>query len=202
MFLGSDPDIKCLSMAACDEEGIIKEILVLKNAKGVKGREAVCSFVDMIPNHIFQLACLREQTLLAAAAESQEISYSADQGKNPRSMLTIAPLSGTMLLVAKFGLPEKLYLPAPQKWKGTAKKRVHQARICNRLGWDYEQKADYCHPPKGWDVPVPFMECVNGNINKGDWKHILDSIGLALYARDQYLKDKHKEETLKKIGLR
>jgi hypothetical protein len=76
-------------------------------------------------------------------------------------------------------------LPKPDEWKGGTTKHIHQARLCQKLGWDYEKKGSsdatkYCQPttPK-----TEYSQDVG--FNPGDWKHALDAVGLALFAFEQ-----------------
>lgn len=80
----------------------------------------------------------------------------------------------------------QVLIPNPHTWKGDAHKHVHQARLCKKLGWKYTKrgssdKTKYCVPSEH-DI-----EHVGEDVNPGDWKHILDAVGLALYGLDHHL---------------
>ena len=67
-------------------------------------------------------------------------------------------------------------------WKGQTPKHINQARTSRKLGWISELHGG----AKGYMVPVDFglntaPEFI-GKVNKGDWKHIFDAIGIAIFA--------------------
>ena len=188
-FIGADPDLQTLSLAAVDENSVLREVLVIKNPKGLKGRPAAVELIKQLwlyGHYIPSMAGL----VTAVAVESQEIAYSARSGANPRSLLLIAPISGALVYLGCSALAcDHVYLPTPQAWKGSVPKQIHQARIFRQLGWEYEEKAGYCCPAPGYEKKLDYLKCFNGKLNPGDWKHITDSIGLALWAKAGYEKN-------------
>jgi len=198
-FIGADPDLHTLSLAAVDENSVLREVLVIKNLKGLKEREAAVELIHQLVHHGHSMPCLRHP-VTAMAVESQEIAYAAQSGANPRSVLAIAPISGALVFLAQCTDAEMVLLPAPQKWKGSVKKIDHHRRIFKKMGWEYEEKSGYCCPVAGYRKHLEYIECFNGKLNPGDWKHITDSVGLALYAKSEYEKAKHKEMILKRAG--
>ena len=198
-FIGADPDLHTLSLVAVDENSDLREVLVIKNLKGLKGREAAVELIHQLVLHGYSMPCL-SHPVAALVVESQEIAYTAQSGANPRSLLLIAPLSGALVFLAHCVEIEQVLLPTPQKWKGSVKKVDHHCRIFKKLGWEYEEKSGYCCPVAGYEDNLDYLECFNGKLNSGDWKHITDSVGLALYAKSEYEKVKHKEMILERAG--
>ena len=198
-FIGADPDLQTLSLAAVDENSVLREVLVIKNLKGLTGRPAAVELIGQLVAHGFDLPSIQGHNgpLAAMAVESQEIVYSAHTGANPRDLLLIAPLSGALVFVAHCADAEEVYLPSPQAWKGTKDKQKHHRRIFRQIGWEYVEKSGYCCPKAISPGDLDYLECFNGKINPGDWKHITDSVGLALYAKAKYDKAKRKEKVLK-----
>jgi hypothetical protein len=201
IFLGADPDLHTLSIAACNDKDHVVDVIVIKNDKELKGRPAAVEMISRMVTFAYQLPSFSDHTRIAAmAVESQEISYTAQSGANPGDLLTIAPISGALVFLGHCCGVGEVYLPAPQKWKGSVRKVIHQARVFQKLGWEYETKSGYCCPVSWEDKDMRFCECVNGNLNKGDWKHITDSIGLAMYAKETFFKHRHKQMVLARAG--
>lgn len=198
-FIGADPDLQTLSLATVDENSVLCEVMVIKNLKGLKGREAAVELIGQLVHHGYSMPCL-SHPVAAMAVESQEIAYTAQSGANPRSLLTLAPISGALVFIAHCADAERVYLPAPQKWKGSVQKIDHHRRIFKRIDWEYEEKSGYCCPVPGYEKDLDFVKCFNGKLNPGDWKHITDSVGLALYAKAEYEKAKHKKMILERAG--
>ena len=72
----------------------------------------------------------------------------------------------------------KLVLPEPGKWKGQTPKVVNQARTMTHYGVLFERLTNYCVP-----TGCATISRVEGalSLNRGDWKHVGDAIGLARY---------------------
>lgn len=177
-FIGIDPDLSCLTVALVDESGLLVCIEAFKSKK--TGMDAisdicprVCEAVNVMPNDV-----------ASCAIESQEIVYTAKAGRNPRSLLTLAHMSGVLHCACNIAFPlAHVLCPVPSRWKGQVPKGIHQARILGKLGIQYIKmggKEPYCVPDLG-GLPV-------NNLNRSDWKHGMDSWGLAIWAKDQYKK--------------
>ena len=194
-FIGADPDLHTLSLAAVDENSVLRGVLVVKNLKGLTGRPAALGLIGQLVSCGDRFPWL-DDPVAAMAVESQEISYTAQSGANPRSLLLLAPISGALVFLGNLLEAEEVYLPAPQAWKGSVKKQAHHKRIFGRIGWECQEKAGYCCPAPGYEANLDYIKCFNGKLNPGDWKHITDSVGLALWAKAEYDKTKKKEKVL------
>jgi hypothetical protein len=186
-YLGVDPDLQATAVAVVNDEGIPVAVYCLKH-KGTTGRDAVVSMIDMMG--AFMVGDnLPEAEVAAHAVESQEIVYAAKMGRNPRDLALLANISGAFCAMLRLVYSEALaLLPAPQKWKGSVPKPVHQARILSDIKWEAKRVGTdndgYCYPLNTEKLSVIGIEA----INKGDWKHVMDAIGLARFAREQHLK--------------
>lgn len=126
------------------------------------------------------LAELDEPTCIAVCVEGQELVYTARSGANPRDLAILANVSGALISEASHET-NNILLPSPAEWKKQVPKAIHQARIYTTIGWEFEsvgkdKKRGYCRPTS---VPA---DLITGKINKSDWKHIGDAIGLAQWA--------------------
>lgn len=189
LFVGADPDMHSQSIVVIDENGILKKIAIVKVHRRITGQEAIIAMAGELADRDF--GAFRST---ATAIESQEIAYTAREGRNPRSLLMLANVSGILLAQAA-RVCVTLYLPTPQAWKGSISKKIHQARVCKKMGWEFVTKSDYVIP----SVDLSGVE-VTGKLNSSDWKHILDSVGLALYARDTFLKAERRNKILQEIN--
>lgn len=180
VVLGADPDLHSTSLCLVEAAtGNPLAVQCVKSAKGLKGRAAVVSTIKALQGCVrSMLVALDEPQLIAACVESQEIAYSSKTGANPRDLMMLANISGCLLAESGYETPN-LLLPAPADWKGQVPKQIHQARIYGKMLWDYEKIGK--DPKKGYSRPtnVPTDLVVVGELNKADWKHVGDAIGLA-----------------------
>lgn len=187
IYLGCDPDTHSTGMAAVDEHGRVLGVWCIK-AKGKTEGQAVVAMsraFDAFLPKIYATDDLDWHSLDAVAVEFPEIVYSAREGKNPRNIITLTAVAGVCLgrIVASTYFKCNHYFPRPREWKGSVPKHIHQARTCKHLGWAYEvhgkDQGRYCQPS---DPPKLLGD---DTLNPGDWKHIMDAIGLALWAKDK-----------------
>jgi len=174
LILACDPDLHHSGLALVRLADGVPVWVGVGNTTGETGDEAV----------LVQLKCLQNRmpgyTVYGSIVESQEIAYTARQGMNPRSMIPVAHVAGGV--AAMFNAvysPSIQYLVKPQFWKGSVRKGIHQARTLAKLGWSYEVIGSgddkYCRPLN--TPPVSGAE----NLNKGDWKHVVDAIALGMW---------------------
>lgn len=174
-FIGVDPDLHTPSVACVDFRGAVVGLWVGRVIKELKGADAVIASAKAITEHL-RVATYGAQV---AAIEGQDLYLGGDRAtKNPKSILAVAQVAGAAVGVMSYRC--RVLLPLPRDWKGSVPKGIHQARICQRLGWPYRAaggKEGYCVPT---DPPVKFEK-----FKGGDWKHLLDAIGLAQWAAKQ-----------------
>jgi len=190
-FIGADPDMHTTALAVVDAAGSVLAVFVIKSPDQTD-RAACMAMVSEIRD--FFVSDQLPRGCFAFAVESQEIAYTAKGGKNPRSLLLLANISGALLASAHFlwgsndgstgdktGDGTLLMLPAPQAWKGSIPKQAHQLHVLRELGWEPEKvgplKTGYCRPKV---IPATVLNA--DVINPSDWKHVIDAIGLARWA--------------------
>ena len=121
-----------------------------------------------------------------AAIESMQV-YSGHASKVPtRDLLDLQQVVG-----AAAAAMQRQWIPAltatPAEWKGQVSKARHQELIREELGFEGDFSA-----VEGAD-----------EVRKGDWKHIWDAAGLALYAlRKAALAEMIDRDTRRSIGYR
>lgn len=183
VFIGVDPDLHATAIAILDGRGYVRDIHLTKVHDSIKGQDAVIATVEQVRDIV---GLLREPDPIDSAktwvvVESQEVSYSAKQGANPRSMIPVAQVAGIAMGLLATLDRTSVSLALPQKWKGSVPKHIHQARIAKMMGWEYRiagGKQPYVvpKPPRSF----PGM----GKCTDSTWKHAMDAVGLALYARE------------------
>jgi len=194
-FLGCDPDIHNLSFFLIDEMNNVQGIWMVKEKsryKGQKGRESarimatagMRRFIQALDDDILDSVC-------GIAVEGQNVTYTAQKGVNPQCIVDLSCVAGATISILSALMPNaKVYFPAPSEWKGTIPKHVKQFRVMRSLDMNYEKKGG--KKP----YPVPHREQWSSKsfgpdkINPGDWADVADSAGLALFAKDQFLKEK------------
>lgn len=201
IYIGIDPDLHRTGVFVISEkdgEIIAMSPKCLKVAGDLKAEDAAVAMARRLRTVFDDLAVTAELAGGAVVAvEGQEVSYTARSGKNPRSVLQLAWVSGAAVAAA-LSLPpsnrQRIYLWPPAKWKGSVPKQIHQARIYKQLGWEAKKvgKPDtgYCQPV-GDDVKDLEKKC---DIKPGDWKHVGDAMGLALKAMEVYKRESARQE--------
>jgi len=218
IFLGSDPDTQTPSVAGVDEQGRLVFVWSrnpVKESLRLSGREAILSSFASVqdalndpasllgdirclqtPNNDISLEAQQAYRVVGIAVEAQEV-YGAKAGaaktKSPRSMVFLANAAGAVAGTLTMCFPwAVLYFPSPQAWKGSVPKKQHHGHIYKRLGWTGKVR--------GSDVPylvpsiVPEKPEGFDDIRMPGWKHVNDSIGLALWCRDEWLKRNRKKQ--------
>ncbi len=102
--------------------------------------------------------------------------------ERPNDLMRLARVAGGAGALACLSYPNaELYLATPLQWKGSVPKRIHQARICSKLGWEYKQVHTHSYPT---EIPNAAVMGAEG-FKSRDWKHVLDAIGLGLWGEKQ-----------------
>jgi len=185
--IGIDPEVKTPGVAfvkSSSGPSSPPEVLRVDSIKvdigSAKGQDRLLrtldAALDYLSDNEASLARLEPDILVC---EGQEIHRGSSAP--PGDILTLGVSGGLLAGVfAQALLPDKVLLPKPSQWKGRVPKAVHQASICRRLDWAYSKRSGYCvpDPPRGSAVR-------ESPINPGDWKHVLDAVGLALHGLSQ-----------------
>lgn len=212
-YLGIDPDTSRTAMAFIEcATGRLEAVYLVKQPKEVKERSVgmACRVADALirpyllnpdvpdgklTHEFIRLPDPSNFPTLACAVEGQEIYRGMSKTRSPEDILKLGPISGAAISCLHLLWPAtEIYMPQPKQWKGQVPKRAHQARILQACGMEYATAGGangYCFPTKGHENVVGAAD-----INQGDWKHVVDAIGLAMYARQRHSLGLHKS-TLK-----
>jgi len=151
--------------------------------KAITGAEAVVLMAKSL--YLMELPML---DYCAIVVEGQTIyrRTARDKGVDPNAILRISQVAGAAL-VGAIGATEgttKVMLPEPREWKKQVPKRIHQARVCRRLGLPFSPHGD----KDGYVVPaIPIALAAHArckHLKPTHWKHAMDGVGLALYGLD------------------
>lgn len=170
MILAFDPDLHNTAWAHCTYDRKLTGGIIRVDP-GYKGDDAVTEMaieLGMEGEH-------NQHAGYTLLVESQELHYGHRSA--PKDIIRLAQVAGAIL--GSFGVsPSHVRLVSPSTWKGQVPKEIHQARVCKKLGWDFEPMSDYVRPAqKHWE---------GFTIHKpSDWKHLMDAVGLALWGREK-----------------
>ena len=191
-FGGIDPDLHSTGIAfLCSDVSVVGNptwlyfVGCVKN-KGKTHQSAVIAMGKALKK-FFIFGGLPDDCL-AFATEAQELYLGGT--KNPRSILWLANTAGSTLQSALFRYPKaEHYFPRPAEWKGQLPKHVKQGRIFKGLGIQPQEIKGSITKGTAYVLPdlASYPHIVKGTdeINPGDWKHIGDAVGLALFAQQQ-----------------
>jgi hypothetical protein len=183
--IGIDPDVTRPSVALVRSDGavIACDCIKVKIPAGTRGGNRLLFTMLAIRGHLgtrdWHLRYGKSISISHLVVEGQGIW---NNEATPDSILKLGIVAGMCMgIYSQWFNPSFLYLPGPVEWKKGVPKHIHQARLCTELGWAFEKhgtgKGRYCQPL----APVVAHHI---DFNPGDWKHVLDAIGLARYAFD------------------
>lgn len=186
--IGCDPDLHSTAIALVQRDPASEEFKVLaatvvRTSTDKKRNRAVEELINKRRhkiNEFYRSVEIEEDP--RCVIESQEMVYSSRSGANPRDLLPIATVTGVMAqYLADYCL--EVVLPLPSEWKGQVPKAVNHARTASLLGWETKTmggKKPYLCPVSGHEEIR-----LTGKVNPGDWKHLMDAIGLAIWGLKQ-----------------
>jgi hypothetical protein len=127
-----------------------------------------CSLMSIIPDLV--------------AIEGQEFHHG---GKAPPAdIIKLAQVAGGLVGIFAVQSPRsRQALLIPSEWKGQTPKPINQRRTFQHYGIMCSEAAGYCYPSGCAKIAK-----VQGAqlLNRGDWKHVGDALGIALYAAQAY----------------
>lgn len=116
--------------------------------------------------------------------------------KNPQSLVDLSFLGGIVAAAALATIPASTVLPVEASyWKGTLKKKVQHSRLLTQLGWDKQVLSDYARP-KTFPADLSALS----QVSKGDWKHVMDAIGLAQWGVRQLEDERRRRARVERRG--
>lgn len=182
--LGIDPDTHNTGLAFLRQTPLIGtdrrvDVRVARVPKDVTGFEAA---VRMAHEVDWELSRDRLPLCCLIVVEGQDLYRGGEHAtKNAESIVRLAFAAGGVASVARrhCGSPHVM-VPSPQEWKGSVDKQAHQGHTYRRMGWEFEKRGT---GKSGYAVPI--NPDVRGEINPGDWKHVGDALGLALWGLEQ-----------------
>lgn len=188
--LGIDPDLQRPALAVVRGRDIV--LVACPKTSGTKQQAAVLELASEAM-HWMDTACEELAfaghhfpSMATVTVEAQKVYWGSGSTKNPQDIVVLAAAAGVMLNAAVARWPHAdADFPLPETWKKGVPKHIHQARVLSRLGVSYQKaggKSDpYCVPlwPEG-KRPIGAE-----GLNKSDWKHVVDAIGLAVYGQER-----------------
>lgn len=168
-FLGCDPDSRNMAYAVVDLEGKVKDAWVISHKSDP---------LDQSIMHQESVDPRMDYADFVAVVEGQKV-YKDDKKSNPDSLIKLARVSGIACsYIANSVSCKDILIASPQEWKGTKKKAAHQHQIWTSIGEHPRVRGKGDH---AYCCPDEFM-----GMKPTKLKHVGDSIGLALWLRDQY----------------
>ena len=192
--IGLDPDSKNVGLCGWDvrEEhnpDWVSSTHVERKHKGQQSAPAIFRECSTALGSAASLRCIIRPLIFV---EGQRIRRGQGaETKNAQSIVDLAFNAGAALGAALNVWPDcHVVVIEPQMWKGSMDKLIHHSRLLTQLGWTYEKLTEYCRPIKG-----PLHDGIRnktvterlGVVNPGDWKHVMDGLGIAKWGRDQLL---------------
>lgn len=171
-FIGIDPDTKSTAVVVATKHKLLA-VAVIKPEKTFPDDTPAVAMARALwarlPNVI------RSFPLSGVVIEGQQIKHGSNAP--PADILQLALVAGACLGVVG-GLCVPLLVPTPHEWKGNTPKPINQMRTFRAFGLEAEQRSEYCVP-----LDSPALANVLGakDVNPGDWKHLGDAAGLALW---------------------
>jgi len=184
-YLGIDPDTRNVSIALLDDMYDCK-VVFLKAPTKLKGIQLVEYWASHLADRLEPLVRNFTGISVIAVVELQTASYTAKIGASPNDLLALANVGGMVAAVglSKFCVKHCKFATVPE-WKGSIPKSVNQCRTLGKMGLEYQTKGG----KEPYAVPLDYQKKIeiytDSKVNDSDWCDIMDSIGLAVYAKDK-----------------
>lgn len=213
LYIGIDPDISRMSAVCISDDSDFESAAMMKipaRSRMPKGRvSTLCTMANTLKDAFAYVMLgstevdIERTERIVICLETPRVgryTQKAARGADPQDVANLGLAGGLAAgsisgaLCAAFpadACPRiEFMFPYPQEWKGSIPKDVHQRRTVAEIGLSHELKKGFPIPQKKWwDHVSVFGETPAGKDPKlaaGDWKDILDSWGLALWARSKY----------------
>lgn len=174
LALGVDPDLHSTAIALVGGSAAYPRLhhtWILRVSPALLGDRAVAEMSQKLA--VFMQGGLGDEVRIGVVEGQQ--SYPGSK-IDPQDLVRLAQVAGAAQQML-YRCAQTVLMPLPRVWKGQVPKKVHQPRIYRRMGWDFERRTNYAVPK------------IPGDTTKaGDWKHLGDAVGLALWGLDQFSK--------------
>jgi len=174
-WYGVDPDLHRTAVASIWESGSWK-VVIVPVPDSVKGRDAMLAMCTTLVQVFPSL--IRVDVPRHVAVEGQD--FRTRGNARFEDIGHLACITGAAIALARtreFSVES----PLPSEWKGNIPKSIHHLRIARELGFEVVIKGG---PQRGYGVPIdPKIRSMLPLAS--DWKHGMDALGLALWARNQ-----------------
>lgn len=205
--IGVDPDTTktAIALVSVGEKPQVVATYIVKQS-GKRDRAATMAIIEQF--YTFMQTCIAsgamlpsQEEIVGIAVEGQEIYQGKGKdGKaktgNPKSVLALAPISGAIIALFRAMFPKvPIFFPAPKTWKGNRPKHVHHNHIGRVLGWEMKTVGQTYAYPVGENL-VPLGDPPS----QTEWKHVMDAVGLAIWAQDQSRKQATASAAVKKVS--
>lgn len=181
--MGIDPDLhRCPIGMIWGLEGDRFSVKLAEVSKEKKDRKAMQSMCGMISGLVhLQLSVNSDINTYVVAVEGQEFLIKGNAPFTDIGMLSA--VTGAALGAAE-SHGATVYCPKPVEWKGNLPKHIHHARIARDLDFEVEIRGS---GKNAYGVPKdPKIRSLLPLI--ADWKHGMDALGLAAWARSEHKK--------------
>lgn len=176
LFVGIDPDLRDTGIAVLNQYGDMVAGTVVC-ARGARKEAQVLLMAEKLRWACREVMLAQHDTEAMVVVESQTVAM--HHTKNPGSIVLLAQVAGAAVVSAQeTWTVRRTWLPRPNEWKGSVPKLVHQKRIARKMRWAATERSGYVVPV---DPPVKLSKL-------SGWKHLMDAVGLALWAKEQFIK--------------
>lgn len=142
----------------------------------LKYRDAVPAMLRNLAPELSIFIGIHEPDLIIVEGQNAKFETNA----HPQDQIWLGQVAGgAAALALQQTSGAELYMPEASEWKGSVPKPIHQKRILEGLGWSPIKKTTTHSYPK-----KPPRE--DFDFTSGQWKHIVDAIGLALWGIKKY----------------
>lgn len=189
IFAGIDPDLHTTGLAfIADHLGREPYLIYACRVKATKNKQhqAVIDMAKALRDHFLDKEYVPSKCT-GFAVEAQEMYLG--KTRDPRSIMLLGNAAGCALqeMIGQYPAAYGRF-PRPAEWKGQVPKHVKQKRGFDKLGIDCQIKGNMTKD-SAYYVPTRLTGMEHAHIESmsyGDWKHVGDAVGLALWVREEY----------------